>query len=250
MSLEKNQDNSTRSPVSVILIAYNEVETIAKDIEDYYRVAVKRIPGSELIVTEDGSTDGTSELLRQLSSKLPIRLIQSRERKGYLGALLDALTASSKDWILFSDTGGKFNPDEVGSLIALRDRAELVIGVRTERRDQIYRRLMTNIFNQIIRCYFRIPIHDIDSGLRIYHRKLLMKSIATPLILKELAATELTLRMIAVGARLAEVPVSYLSRIGRSRGMPPEKIPRTIFHVLSSFPRLKRELRRLRTSKG
>jgi len=248
MTSEKYKNAATPSPVSVILIAHNEVETIEKDVTDYYRVVVEKLPGSELIVTEDGSTDGTSELLREIASRLPIKLIQSADRKGYIPALLDAIELSSQEWILFSDTGGKFSPDDFWHLQERRSDSELIIGVKVERGDQVYRKIMTRVFNMLIRCYFRVPVRDIDSGLRLFRRDIFIKAIARPLLLKDMIATELTLRMLALGARLGEVPVVYSSRQGKSRGMPPKKIPRVIVHVLTSFPGLKREMNRFRSS--
>jgi hypothetical protein len=64
-------------------------------------------------------------------------------------------------------------------------------------------------------------------------------ALSRPLILKDMIATEFTLKMLALGARLWEVPVVYYSRQGKSRGMPPKKIPR-----------LKKEIARLRVSIG
>lgn len=231
-------------PVSIILIAYNEAATIEREVRAFYRIAEK-IPGSELIVTEDGSTDGTSEILRDLAAEIPIKLVQGKERKGYIGALLDALKLPSREWICFCDTGAKFNPEDFWRLEKLRDRFDLIIGVKVKRGDQIYRRLMTWFFNVLVRLYFRVPSHDIDSGLRIFRRDLINKAVSSPLIFREMIATELTLKMLAQGARLGEVPVVYSRRQGISRGMPPKKIPRVIIHVISSFPRLKKELSRL-----
>lgn len=228
-------------PVSIILIAYNEAATIEQEVRAFYRI-VERLPGSELIVAEDGSSDGTSEILRDLAAELPLKLVQGKERKGYIGALLDALKLPSCEWILFSDTGGKFNPDNFWQLAELRGGADIIIGIKKDRRDQYYRRIITRVFNFIVSNYFRVKVQDIDSGFRLFRRNLIRQAIARPLILKDLVASELTLRMLAQSARLAEVPVVYHLRQGKSKGMPPGKIPRVIIHVLTSFPRLKKEL--------
>ena len=247
MPSENTNYIGSQTPVTVILIAHNEAESIRKDVEDFYRVVAGRLPASELIVTEDGSTDGTSEILRDIATRLPIKLVQSKERKGYIQALLDALKVSNCAWILFSDTGGKFNPEDFWRLEAKRSEADLIIGVKAERGDQIYRQVMTRVFNLVVRLYFKVPVHDIDSGLRLFRRDLIVAAISRPLILKDMIATEFTLKMLALGARLKEVPVVYSSRQGRSRGMPPKKIPRVIIQVLSSFPRLKKEMTLLRS---
>lgn len=241
MTSENRTNNTTLAPVSVILIAHNEAKTIEKDVEGFYGAIVKKLPGSELIVTEDGSTDGTSEILRDLADILPIRLIQGKERKGYIRALFDALELSSCDWILFSDTGGKFNPDDFWKLEPHRGSADLIVTVKIFRRDQIYRRLMTLVFNHLASMYFGVSVHDIDSGFRLYHRSLLEGITAGDMIFKDLINAEFSLRMLSRGARLQEVPVVATARTDQSRGMPPKKIPRVIVQVLKSFPRLKKE---------
>lgn len=229
-------------PVSVILIAYNERATIQADVEGYYRQVVEKVPGSELIVSEDGSGDGTSEILREISGRLPIRLVQGRERKGYIKALFDAMELPRNEWVFFSDTGGKFDPANFWKMQHLRRDFDLIIGIKHNRRDQVYRRLITRGFNLLVRAYFGVGATDIDSGCRIFRKETFLKALYSPPVFRDLISSEMALRMLGLGARLAEVPVSYHLREGKSRGMPPEKIPRVIFNTLRSFPRLRREI--------
>lgn len=245
MSSKEQQHSSQPDPVSVILIAYNEAEVIEKEVEGFYREVVEKLPGSELIVAEDGSTDGTSEILFGLAERLPIRLIQGRERKGYKQALLDSLELAHFDWILFSDTGVKFYPHNFWELEKLRDRADLIIGVKKNRSDQYYRRIITKVFNFLVRSYFKIEVSDIDSGFRVFRREIGLRVAQERLFFNDLINSEMSLRMLALGARLAEIPVAYRLRQGKSRGLPLKRIPKVIIRTLFLFPRLKKEYKRL-----
>lgn len=233
-------------PVSVVLVAYNEVDTIAGEVESFYREVVEKLPGSDLIVAEDGSSDGTSEVLRELAQRLPIKLVQGEERKGYKRALLDALKLHCQEWVLFSDTGGKFRAEDFWKLESYREVADLITAVKVSRRDQWYRKLMTRVFNTLISWYFHFPVRDIDSGFRLYRHALALNIAEQELVFRDLINAEFALRMLALGARFKEVPVIATARIGQSRGMPPHRIPGVIIHILLSLPRLKRELGWLR----
>ena len=74
------------TPVSVIVNVFNEAETIEKELREIHREIVARLPGSELIVAEDGSSDGTKEILHRLKDELGIIHSTSEERKGYAQA--------------------------------------------------------------------------------------------------------------------------------------------------------------------
>jgi len=233
-------------PVTVILIVHNEAETIASEVEAFHRAVVAKIPGSELLVAEDGSSDGTDEILRELVPRFSLRLVQEKIRKGYTKAVLDTLRLPAREWMFFSDTGGKFEPEDFWRLEALRAEADLIIGLRDDRRDRWYRRILTRGLNRLVRDYFRVPLRDCNSGFRLFRKELIQQALSPPLIFNELIATEITLRMVARGARWREVPVRYAQRHGPSRGLPIRRIPGAVFSTVRAFPRLRHELRNIK----
>ncbi len=89
--------------VSVIISAYNEVETIEQEIRSYYKTVVSQIPGSELIVAEDGSTDGTKQIISRLVNELNIIHSTAMVRKGYALALRDAVNLTKCPYIFLND---------------------------------------------------------------------------------------------------------------------------------------------------
>ena len=231
-------------PVSLIMVAFNEAETIEAEVLSFHRTIVERLPGSEFIVAEDGSRDRTPQILKELAARVGIVHLTSTERKGYKRALLDAVFAARNPYIFFSDSGGKHNPEEFWKLYALRKDYDLVVGRKADRKDQIYRRLLTWTYNLAMRTYFGFPeIRDADSGFRLFNRAVVDGVLRRHLICRNLIASEIALRTIASGLKYGEVEVSYNLRTGTSRGLPPSKIPAVALSALRSMATLKAEFR-------
>ncbi len=231
-----------KEPVSVIINVYNEADTIEHEILSIHDKILSRLPGSELIVAEDGSTDGTKEIILKYVKELGVVRSTGAERKGYAKALKDAFGLAGNEYIFFSDTGGKFDFEDFWKLYDLCDRCALVIGVRSGRSDQRYRQCLTYVYNWLLRKYFGVDLQDADSGFRIYTRSVIRKIANEPWINKHLIGSELALRTICSGGTVGHVPVTYRQRGTVSRGLPPSKIPRVILNVMRNFPVLKRVL--------
>src|ERR1700740_1048225 len=86
-------------PVSLIMVAFNEAETIEAEVLSFHRAIVERLPGSEFIVAEDGSRDRTPKILKELAARIGIIHLTGTERKGYKRALLDAVLAARNPFI-------------------------------------------------------------------------------------------------------------------------------------------------------
>ncbi|MGB5217941.1 MAG: glycosyltransferase family 2 protein [Smithella sp.] len=228
-----------QEPVSVILIVYNEAATIGQEILNIKNVILAKLPGSELIIAEDGSTDGTKEIIAGYLQDPAVIHSTGGQRKGYAKALKDAMNIAKNPYIFFSDTGSKFDMDDFWKLYERRHEYELVIGVRTKRSDQLHRRFLTLIFNFILRKYFKVDLQDADSGFRIYNKALNDKLCSEDWMNTALISSELTLRAIFSGVCVGYVGVHYRQRLGMSRGLPLQKMPAVILGVLKNFPRLR-----------
>jgi len=243
MPENKLQNLEKLDPISIIVCVYNEADTIENEIREIYKVIMSRLPGSEFIIAEDGSTDGTKEIIYRLIKELGIIHSTGIERKGYAKALRDAFLLAKNPYIFFSDTGNKHDPEDFWKLYPGRRLDGLVIGLKTNRQDQFYRRLLTWGYNKLLSIYFKVRVRDSDSGFRVYGREVVNKIFNEPWVNKELIASEIVLRTIYSGFNFKEVPISYRQRMGESRGLPLERIPRVIIRVLSNFSTLKKELR-------
>ena len=228
-------------PISLVIIAHNEAQTIEKEILSLYHKIVMRIPGSEFIVAEDGSTDGTREIIRRLVREISLIHLSSRARRGYAKALVQAVCSARNEYVFLTDSGLKYDPEDFWKLHRERKSYELIVGRRTKRRDQVYRRFLTHAYNLFLRTYLGLPnVHDADAGFRLFGRSVMEKVFKRGLFFDQLICSEITARTILAGLRYCEVDVSYHSREGVSRGLPPRKIPMVVVGTLCNVRRLKR----------
>lgn len=231
-------------PISAVILVHNEAEVIEEVVRGIYREVVTKIPGSEFIIAEDGSTDGTKEILRRIVPGMAgVRLIEGDARKGYTRAYKDALKLCRNGLIFFSDSSGKHDPRDFRRLAEKITEYDMVIGYKAERKDPRYRRFISRIFNALVSRYFGCRFRDINSGFRLMRKGAVSPVLDEPWHMAHLINFEFTLRVVARGGKVAEVPVTHLPRKhGPSRGLPLRKIPAAMVMALRVFPRLRREL--------
>jgi glycosyltransferase involved in cell wall biosynthesis len=234
---------ATAADLAFILLAHNEASTIEEELRAFRDVVFSKLPGADIVVAEDGSSDGTREKLEALREELGFRIVGGKARKGYARAVLDAIAATDRPWVALCDGGMKHNPEDFWKLWEARDRADMVCGRKTNRTDQLYRRALTASFNLILRVYFDMDVHDADSGLRLLNRKVIDKIIGPGLKFRAFISTEIVVRAAKSGLRYVEVPISYRQREGVSRALPFKKIPKAVFQVLGDLRALKGEMR-------
>ncbi|MBY0370977.1 glycosyltransferase family 2 protein [bacterium] len=231
-----------RPPVSIVLLAYNEAGTIEDQIRTLHRVIVSKLPGSEIVVGEEGSQDGTSEILQALVQTLGIVHVTSKTRKGYREALRGALRQTRNPYVFFSDAGAKNDPEDFWKLYDLRDRHDLIIGRRVGRTDSLLRQALTYGYNFYLRQSFGLPeVHDSDSGFRIFNRRVVELILSPRSFFKNFSGSETVLRAHHQGLSVHEVSIGYRGRKGASRGMPTKRIPNAILGVLRDLQTLRRE---------
>ena len=95
--------------LSISFPAYNEAENVGAAIQAAVRVASQIADDFEVIVVDDGSADGTSDVVREHAARDPrVRLIQHEVNQGYGAAVYDGLVAGSKEWAFFTDSDLQF----------------------------------------------------------------------------------------------------------------------------------------------
>jgi len=189
----------TTIPLSIILMVHNEEKTIASEVKNYYEKIVKKMPKSELIIAEDGSNDKTREILYKLAKKLPIVLLATPEKRGYMKSLRLAIEKSQGNIIFYADAGGKHDPSDFWILYEKITSFDFVSGYKKIRHDPLYRLVLAWGLNTIINRYFSVQFNDIDCGFKLFTRKVKKKLLSVNWILKNNISMEISLRIVRSG---------------------------------------------------
>jgi glycosyltransferase involved in cell wall biosynthesis len=213
---------------------YNDKGTIGKLIDDSAAVVQKLgIDDFEVIVTDDGSTDGAHELLEELLKTKPfLRVVFHEKNRGYGAALRSGFGQATKDWIFYTDGDGQYDVKEVALLVdALEEGVDLVNGYKMKRQDTFDRIIIGKIYQWAMKAVFLLKIRDVDCDYRLFRRAKLEE-----VVLKSedgSMCVELSRRLQNAGAVIRQVPVHHFSRVyGHSQFFTFRRVAKTLFTLL------------------
>jgi glycosyltransferase involved in cell wall biosynthesis len=201
--------------VSIIVPALNEAASLPELIHRIDAVMRRLARPHEIIVIDDGSTDGTATVLHQLAEHYP-QLFGVRFRRNYgkAAALSEGFARASGDFLVTIDGDLQDAPEEIPRLLdALTHDSDVVCGWKQHRQDSWTRVLGSRLFNITTRLLTGLELHDVNCGLKGYRRQ----------VVQELRLYGEMHRFIPVIARhrgfsISEIPVRHSPRrFGRSR---------------------------------
>jgi glycosyltransferase involved in cell wall biosynthesis len=229
--------------ISVLLVAYNEADSIRDIVTSYYKEICSKL-SAELIVAEDGSNDGTKEILISLKDELPIVLLSANKRKGYANGVNDGLRKCKGDWVFFSDSDGQYLPSDFWKLWEQRDGNNMIIGAKMHRREAVHRTILARGFHKILNRNFRLSLHDADCGFRLIRKDVIQSIIDEVRFLEYSYWAEFTIRACLKGFKICEVPISHRARIhGETHIYKNSKIPMIILKQLKGLTYLYSEVK-------
>jgi glycosyltransferase involved in cell wall biosynthesis len=194
----------------VVIPALNERDSLGELVEVLeHSFPADAIPTVEFIVVDDGSTDGSSDLLESLKERHPrLRSVIRSERGGQTAALWDGLAAARGAWIAHLDADLQNDPRDLPDLFHTAQQGyDAVLGVRAQRRDDLGRRLASRFANGVRRASLHDSIQDVGCSTRVVKAELLRAIPALPNMHRYLPAV-----IERLGARIAQVPVSHHPR--------------------------------------
>jgi dolichol-phosphate mannosyltransferase len=211
-STQAPRDSAFKSlpDVSVVVPIYNEVESLPHLIEAIASTLSPTGLNYELICVDDGSKDGSAELLKQLALTRPhLRAVLLRRNYGQTAAMAAGFKHARGRTIVTLDGDLQNDPADIPMLIAKLDEGyDLVTGWRKNRQDAALTRLLpSKIANWLIRQITGVHVHDYGCSLKVYRAEL----IADMNLYGELHRFLPALAFIE-GARITELPVRHHAR--------------------------------------
>jgi len=159
--------------ISVVIPALNEAENLVETVPQIIAVLEKMNVDYEVLVVDDGSTDGTPQVMRQLCATHPhLRSIRLRRNAGKAAALSIGFEAGKNDIFVTMDADGQDEPGEIPALVAKLDEGfDLVTGRRSIRQDLFLKRHTSQLYNATTSWVSGVPGRDFNSGLKVLRRE-------------------------------------------------------------------------------
>ena len=157
--------------ISVIIPVFNEIGSLP-ELMDQLRKVLHIYSKWEILFVDDGSTDGSTEFLNDLSRKDEnVTLIQFHRNYGKSAALAEGFKLAKGEYLITMDADLQDDPAEIPNLMKkLEEGFDLVSGWKKERKDPISKRFPSKIFNYVTRIMTGVKIHDFNCGLKIYRK--------------------------------------------------------------------------------
>ena len=202
-----------QTTVSIIVPVCNEVRQIAELMRRIRQAPLPVNMKKQVIVVDDGSTDGTRKLLQELPRQSDVEILFHERNQGKGAAIRTALEAAHGDFVLIQDADLEYDPNDYPALLEplVQDQANVVYGVRPERPERGFAyyfgaKLMTVVTNLL----FRADIHDEATCYKAFRRSLLSR-IRLQCERFEFCP-EVTAKVCRLGEKIHEVPISYTPR--------------------------------------
>jgi len=202
-------ENNKKPPVTILLPAYNEEQSIAVTIKSIQQLH----PDFEILVIDDGSTDNTMKAAMDAGANVwphPYNI-------GNGAAIKTGLRVASGEWIVMMDADGQHKPEDIARLLEHRDKYDMVVGARTKKSEtRLHRDLANTIYNWFASYVTKFKVEDLTSGFRLVNIDTAKKFIYLLPNTFSYPST-ITMAYLRSGRSIKYVPIETVSRTGKSK---------------------------------
>ncbi|NJL92818.1 MAG: glycosyltransferase family 2 protein [Anaerolineae bacterium] len=204
--------------VTIVIPAYNEEAGIGAVLHSLTTLVATQHLVYEIIVVNDGSTDGTGQVLAGFDT---ITVIDHQYNRGYGAALKTGIRAAHSDIIVITDADGTYPNERIPELVDLMQDRDMVVGARTTANAKIplIRRPPKWVLSKLANYLAETRIDDINSGLRAFRKAIIVRFFN--ILPNGFSFTmTITLAMHTNNYQVLYVPIDYFVRVGHSKIRP------------------------------
>jgi len=210
---EKQQTNTGRQEfvLSVVMPVYNEIRTIEEILRRVKAVDVRK----EIVIVDDGSTDGTREILRKLDDP-QVRVFFQEQNQGKGAAVRKGIAEAAGDVIIIQDADLEYDPEEYHRLLEpiIDGRADVVFGSRfrgsTVRVHIFWHSVANRILTTLSNMFTNLNLTDMEVCYKMFRSQIIKK-----ITLRSNGfgfEPEVTAKVARMHCRIYETPISYYGR--------------------------------------
>ena len=201
--------------LSIILPAYNEAKRIEKAVEEIREYMLSSFSDFEIIIAEDGSTDGTDRIARGLAEKYSfVTHLHSDERLGRGRALNNAIEKAKNEFVIYMDVDLSTDLKHIKDIYnALKSGYDIAIGSRLLKESNASRPFIrdfpSKVYNFLVRFLLKSKIHDHQCGFKGFRKSRVVKILETVSDNHWFWDTELLVLAQRRGLKIKEIPVRW-----------------------------------------
>jgi len=225
--------------LSVFFPCFNEEGNVVQLIEQFAAVLPQVAHKYEVIVIDDGSTDGTLKRVKEQKKKYSfLRVVSHSKNKGYGASLRSGFAAAKYEWTFFTDGDLQFDVKQLKEFIDWTPDYNVIIGYRLRRAEGSLRALNARLFKVYIDLLFRLHVTDIDCAFKLIRTDILQS--LQLLSTGAFTSSELLYRLKKNGEEFKQLPVQHFNRtFGKPTGNSPKVILKAGIEAFSLYVQMK-----------
>jgi glycosyltransferase involved in cell wall biosynthesis len=206
------------SSLSFVIPVYNEGKNIGSFVANSLKIIPQLSRIFEIIIVDDGSTDDSFEVVNSfVNNKDELKVIRHHKNLGSGAAMWTGFLTAKYQYVFYTDADSQFDISDLKLLIPYVQDYDIVLGYRVSRKDNLFRKVISRLWNFIINMIFGLKIKDINCAFKLFNHKVI-----SSISVKSQGAftnTEILVKAKKCGYKWVEIGVfHYPRRYGRQTG--------------------------------
>ncbi len=221
--------------IAIVIPVYNEKENLPTLMQRLTSVMQSWGRSYEIIFIDDGSTDNSLEILKELAQKPAVKIVELTRNYGQHAAILAGFSVSDAEIIITMDADLQNPPEEIPNLVKVMEEGNYdVVGtIRKGRKDSFWRIFPSKIINMVARKITGVSLRDWGCMLRAYRRSVVERMIGC-----HEHSTFIPALATLFSKRITEIEVAHEERLGGKSSYPLRKLINLQFDLVAAFSNL------------